>query len=131
MGYAQELFVAPLSSGLFYFAQINRPDCSLLKATRVRCPMYLWWEDHFQDSNFYIHTTREIYRASVFAEDLGTSVGFNTNIEPQGILSYDSDHPWAWLCSDLPSGLPVCPANRFTAGWPAYPAQGPPYPNPQ
>lgn len=117
-----------LSSGLFYFGQINRPECVLLSATKVRCPMFLWWEDHFQDSNFHIHTTREIYRAFVFAEDLGTSVGFNTNIEPQGILSYDPGHPWQWLCSDLYSNLQPCPASRTPI---AYPAAGPPYPNPQ
>jgi hypothetical protein len=116
------------NGGAFYYAQINRPECVLLNATKIRCPMFLWWEGYDQDSNFYLHYTREIYRAFVFAEDLGTSVGFNTSIEPQGILSYDAGHPWRFLCSTWYSGLPACPANRAPI---AYPPVGPPYPNPQ
>jgi hypothetical protein len=133
IGYAQDLINSGDvggggHGGAFYYAQINRPECVFLNATKVRCPMFLWWEGYDQDSNFYLHTTREIYRAFVFAEDLGTSVGFNTSIEPQGILSYDPGQPWRFLCSTWYSGLPACPAGRLPI---AYPAVGPPYPKPQ
>ena len=81
-----------------------------------------------EPSPFHYQITREIYRANVYAEDLGTSVGFNTSIEPQSILSYDPFHPFRWLCSNRYAGLPACPASRTPI---AYPTSGPPYPNPQ
>ena len=129
IGYAQNLIDnGGLLGGALYYGQINRPECVLLNATKVRCPMFLWWEDRFEPSPFHYQITREIYRANVYAEDLGTSVGFNTSIEPQSILSYDPFHPFRWLCSNRYAGLPACPASRTPI---AYPTSGPPYPNPQ
>jgi hypothetical protein len=111
--------------GFFYYGQMNRSECVVLNATRVRCPLYMWWEAHDQDTNFYPHTTRDIFQSFVFVEDLGTSVGFNTLVEPDGILSYDFNRPYYMLCSDYYAGRQPCPGNRFPV---QYPPVGPPFP---
>jgi len=61
----------------------------------------------------------------VFVEDLGTSVGFNPNVEPQSILSFEFNRPYYMLCSDYFAGVAACPASRLPI---AYPPIGPPSP---
>jgi len=48
IGYANELIAAPFSSGGFYYGQMNRPDCVFINVTKVRCPIYFWWESQDQ-----------------------------------------------------------------------------------
>jgi hypothetical protein len=111
--------------GFFYYGQMQRTECEFLNATRVRCPLYVWWEAQDMDANFYTHITREIFQDFVFVEDLGTSVGFNSSIEPQSILSYDYSRPYYMLCSDYYVGPDPCPTDRVPI---AYPPGGPPSP---
>jgi hypothetical protein len=114
------------SSGSFYFGQMEPTLCQFLNATKVRCPLYMWWEQSDMDRNFYSHTTREIFQMSVFVEDLGTSVGFNSSMEPQSVLSFEFNRPYYMICSTWFSGTPACPASRLPI---AYPPGGPPYRN--
>ena len=121
IGRANELIRAG-GQNFFYYGQMHRDECQFLNATKVRCPLYVWFEQHNTDSNFYDRTTREIFQTFIFVEDLGTSVGFNPSMEPQSVLSFEHNRPYYMLCSDYYSGLATCPANRFPI---AYPPVGP------
>jgi hypothetical protein len=126
IGYANSLIATPFHGGSFYYGQMELTYCGWLNATKVRCPLYLWWEQKHQDpATFYTYITREIFQAFVFVEDLGTSVGFSSNIEPQGVLSFNPNHPMHFLCSTWYIDLPRCPADRFPV---TYPSTGPPFP---
>jgi hypothetical protein len=129
IGYANQLINTNFgSSGLYYYGQINTPECQFVNLTLVNCPMYVWFESWNTDANFYTHVSRLIYQVWTHAEDLGTSVGFRAWTEPQGVFVFDVNTAYYVLCSnDWFIGPPACPANRFPV---AYPPQGPPYPNP-
>jgi hypothetical protein len=107
-----------------YYGQMHRELCQFLNATKVRCPLYVWWEANDTDANFYPRVTREIFQTFVFVEDLGTSVGFNASMEPQSVLSFEPSRPYYMLCSNNYGGRPACPAGRFPV---AYPPMGPPF----
>jgi hypothetical protein len=100
-------------------------ECTLAGATRVRCPMYVWWEARYP-LYFAPTLTREINRVYVFVQDLGTSVGFEPYTEPSSILSFEFNRPYYMICSTgYFSGVPACPASRYPI---AYPPYGSPHP---
>jgi hypothetical protein len=135
IGYATRLVQNGSGGGssFFYYGQMNRPDCLFLNVRKVSCPLYLWSQVYNTDNvNPGIeHVTREIFRAFVFEEDLGTSVGFNFAIEPSGVLAWEPNRPWQMLCSDwyndAEHSIQPCPGVLSVT----YPTDGrPPYPNP-
>jgi hypothetical protein len=131
---AQELvdygsFGSSTDTGSFYYGQIQLEQCTFLNATKLRCPVYMWWDAYNQDSNFYLYESREIFQSFVFVEDLGTSVGFNSWMELDGILNYDFSRPYYMICSDWFTSNPPPPTCTTTRRVPIqYPPSG--YPRP-
>jgi hypothetical protein len=115
-------------TGSFYYGQIQVEQCVFLNASLLRCPVYLWWDSFNQDASFRLYESREIEQASVFVEDLGTSVGFDERMEPDGALDYDFNRPYYLICSDW---FDVVPPRTCTTSS-AFPVQYPPsgYPRP-
>jgi hypothetical protein len=106
----------------FYYGEILPTECVVVNAGVGRCTLYMWWEGHEASPiDFHTTTTREIHRTNIFAQDLGTAVGFYMSSEPSGILSYDFNRPWYMICSDYFVGTPICPPNR----WSPYPTLPP------
>ena len=110
-------------TGSFYYGQMDPSECTFLNATRVRCPLYMWWEAIDQDANLNTYVTREILRPFVFVEDLGTALGFDVTV-PTSELDVEALPPFYVLCS-YRQGYPPCPAERTPI---AYPPAGPPSP---
>jgi hypothetical protein len=98
----------------FYYGVILPQECVVANAGVGRCTLYMWWEQHDYAGNFTYTTTREIHRTSIFAQDLGTAVGFQMSSEPQGILGYDFNRPWYMICSTWFAETSACPADRWT-----------------
>ena len=105
---------------------MQRAECTFINATRVRCPLYMWWEARYP--LYYAPTlTRQIHRFYVFVLDLGTSVGFDPSSEPSSVLSFEFNQPYYMICSTgYFANISPCPANRYPIAYPPYGSPTPP-----
>jgi hypothetical protein len=108
-------------SGAFYYGQMELRQCTYSKPTVVSCPLYMWREGWDQGPDTALYPTREIYRAFVTVEDLGTAAGFNDAMWPDSAIDISIRGAYWRLCSNYWADLPDCPSNRFPIPYPPYP----------